>query len=244
MARPDPITTARRVLSQRFADAELAFLAGSVVRGDETTTSDLDLVVVYGQLDRAYRKSFTLDGWPVEAFVHDPQTLRYFMEEFDRPSGVPSMPAMVSEGIALPGRSALSERLKRQAADILKAGPPPLGAEDVEKGRYFITDLADDLVAPRSAAEARATGIRLYTQLADFALRAGGHWSASGKSVPRRLSAADPGLAERFEAAFDALFVRNDPAPAIALAEFVLLPHGGRLRDGYEAFAPPHWRKE
>lgn len=244
MTRPDPIPTAQRALSERFPDAELAFVAGSVVRGEATATSDLDLVVVYRRLDRAYRKSFTLDGWPIEAFVHDPATLRYFMEEFDRPSGVPSMPAMVSEGIVLPGPSELSERLKRDAGNVLEAGPPPLGAEDIEKGRYFITDLADDLIASRSTAEARATGIRLYCKLADFALRARGEWSGSGKTLPRRLSAVDSDLAERFEAAFDALFSDDNATPVIEMAEFVLRPYGGRLREGYEAFAPPNWRKE
>lgn len=241
--RPDPIATARHALSERFPEAELAFLAGSVVRGEATATSDLDLVVVFSQLERAYRISFTLDTWPIEAFVHDPETLHYFMAEFDRPSGVPSMPAMVTEGIVVPGETALSARLKQQAAEVLKAGPPPLDARELDKRRYFISDLADDLVAPRSAAEARATGTRLYGILADFALRAAGEWSATGKSIPRRLRAVDGELAGRFDAAFEALFANNDANPVIELVDRVLKPYGGRLRDGFEEHAPPDWRR-
>ena len=244
MDRPDPLATAKTALADRYPEAELAFLAGSVVRGDATATSDLDLVVVFGRLDRAYRQSFTLEDWPVEAFVHDPQTLRYFMEEVDGPRGVPSLPAMISEGIAIPEVTALALSLKDCANAILEAGPPPLGAEELDSRRYAITDMSEDLIDPRSPIEARATGIQLYALMADFALRARGEWSATGKTLPRRLSEADPELGKAFEAAYDALFEARDTGPVIALAERILQPHGGRFRDGYEAFAPAEWRKE
>lgn len=244
MDRPDPLATAKAALAKRYPEAELAFLAGSVVRGDATMTSDLDLVVVFERLDRAYRQSFTLDGWPIEAFVHDPQTLRYFMEEVDGPRGVPSLPAMISEGIAIPEVTALARSLKDCAKAVLESGPPPLSAEELDSRRYAITDMSEDLVEPRSPIEAWATGIQLYTLMADFALRARGEWSATGKTLPRRLSMADPELAQAFEAAFDALFEARDTGPVIALAERILQPHGGRLRDGYAAFAPADWRKK
>ena len=244
MDRPDPLAMAEKTLAERYPEAELAFLAGSVVRGDATATSDLDLVVVFRRLDRAYRQSFTLDGWPIEAFMHDPQTLRYFMEEVDGPRGVPSLPAMIAEGIAIPDTTALALELKDCANAVLEAGPPPLSPEESDARRYAISDMAEDLVDPRSFIEARATGIQLYPLMADFALRARGEWSATGKTLPRRLAVADPELARAFEAAFDALFEGRDAAPVIALVERILQPHGGRLRDGYEALAPADWRKE
>lgn len=233
-----------RVLADRFPDAELAFLAGSVVRGEATATSDLDLVVMYAHLGQARRVTFWDQGWPIEAFMHDPGTLRYFMEEVDRPRGVPSLPAMVTEGIPVPEQSDLSDRLKRMAADILKAGPPPLDSAELESRRYGLTDMTDDLVQPRSPAEARATGAGLYGVMADFILRARGEWSATGKSIPGRLRAVDPQLADRFDSAFAALFAENDPEPVIALTKSVLQPYGGTLREGYEAPAPADWRRD
>lgn len=65
-------------------------------------TSDLDLVVVYQRIDAAFRESFVYAGWPVETFVHDPETLRYFFMHVDRPSGVPSLAHMISTGMPLP----------------------------------------------------------------------------------------------------------------------------------------------
>ena len=73
-----------RIRQQRYAGADVILLAGSVVRGQGTATSDLDLVVLFERLPQAYRESLHADGWPVEAFVHDPDTLRYFFLEHDR----------------------------------------------------------------------------------------------------------------------------------------------------------------
>ena len=55
------------VLQERYGAADSLLLAGSVVRGEETATSDLDLVVLYPQIEQSYRESFHQDGWPIEA---------------------------------------------------------------------------------------------------------------------------------------------------------------------------------
>jgi hypothetical protein len=102
--RPDPISAATEIVARRYEGAAVTFLAGSVMRGEGTDTSDLDLVVVYERIDAAFRESYTHAGWPVEAFVHDPETLRYFFLRTDYPSGVPSLAHMVSTGRPLPLR--------------------------------------------------------------------------------------------------------------------------------------------
>lgn len=86
----------------------------------------------------------------VEAFVHDPATLEYFFESVDRPSGVPSLMQMVIEGIGLPGSSTFSMKLKALAQHYMDMGPPPLTPEQIDRQRYAITDLLDDMRQPRS----------------------------------------------------------------------------------------------
>ena len=103
----DPLVAVREIYKKKYSDSAIVLLAGSVVRGEATKTSDLDLVVVYEQLESAYRESFLWGDWPVEAFVHDIETLRYFFAS-DRVSGVPSLPQMVSDGIPIPGENAIS----------------------------------------------------------------------------------------------------------------------------------------
>ncbi len=213
------------------------FLAGSVMRGEATASSDLDVVVVYEALEGAYRESFVHGGWPVEAFVHDPETLERFFEE-DRQRGVPSLMSMVGEGLEVPGASEFSARLKRRAAELLEAGPPPWGEEELTLRRYRLTDWVDDMRFPRSPEELVATGAWLYQDAAEFYFRARGLWSAHSKTIPRRLRRTDAAFAEKFLAAFDALFAEKRPEPAAALVEEMLEPFGGLLFDGFRKGAP------
>src|SRR5690349_17930039 len=90
---------ARLIYETRYPDAAAVLLAGSVVRGQATAHSDLDLVVLYERVAHAWRESFLSEGWPVEAFVHDLETLRYFFEKVDGTTAPPSLAYMVLEGV-------------------------------------------------------------------------------------------------------------------------------------------------
>jgi hypothetical protein len=241
MPRPEPLAVAHRVFQERYAEAKVLFLAGSVVRGESTAYSDLDLVVIYDRLDCAYRESFLFEGWPVEAFVHDPETLAYFFDA-DVAGGIPSLCNMVAEGVSIPKETDFSDAVKRRAMTRLEAGPAELTADALSRFRYAITDLLDDVRAPRSHAEAVASATRLYEQVTDFWFRSQRLWSAKGKSIPRRMRTLDPAFAERLEAAFLRLFSDGEPADVVALIEALLEPHGGCLFDGYRADAPVEWR--
>ncbi len=238
------IGVANAIRADRYGDAIATFAAGSIVRGEGTPFSDLDLVVVYAQLPCAYRESFRYDGYPVEAFVHDPATLEYFFLEVDRASGVPSLPQMVVEGVEIPSPNEISRQLKRRAAAVIEAGPPPLDDATERRMRYFVSDLLDDLRAPRSAEELLGAGGRLYESLADYHLRRRGLWSAKGKAISRVLRQTDPTLSASYQDAFAALFGQGDAGAVIRLAEEILREAGGPLFDGYRADAPPAWRRQ
>lgn len=237
------IGVASAIRADRYNEAVATFAAGSIVRGEATPFSDLDLVVVYAELPAAYRESFRFAGYPVEAFVHDPSTLHYFFLEVDRQSGVPALPQMVVEGIEIPGPNEISRELKRRAAAVIDAGPPPLDGESERRMRYGVSDLLDDLRAPRSREELVGTGARMYEQLADYHLRRRGLWSAKGKAIPRVLRQADPVLCASYQDAFTSLF-SGDPGPVIRLAESLLNEAGGPLFDGYRSDAPSWWRRQ
>jgi hypothetical protein len=138
MVVDDLIAAAKAIHSERYANAEVTFVAGSLVRGEGTATSDLDLVVVFKSLPNAYRESFRFGHWPVEAFVHDLRTLAYFFHRVDKPSGVPSLPTMVSEGIEIPQSSEFSRALKAAADSVIAEGPPPWARTDIDRSRYAI----------------------------------------------------------------------------------------------------------
>ena len=217
---------------ERYAGARVLFLAGSVMRGEATPTSDLDVVVVYERLPNAYREAFVYAGWPVEAFVHDAETLERFFED-DRRRGLPALMSMVAEGFEVPEATEFSAALKRRAEELLAAGPPPWDAEELTLRRFRLTDWADDMRFPRSPEELAATGAYLYQDAADFYFRSRGLWSAHSKTIPRRLRRDDPDFAERFLRAFDALFAERRADAALALVEELLAPFGGPLFDGF-----------
>jgi hypothetical protein len=236
--RVSPAEAARGVWRERYAGARVMFLGGSVMRGEATPASDLDVVVVYEKLPNAYREAFVHAGWPVEAFVHDAETLARFFER-DRMRGMPILIGMVHEGLEVPEACEFSAALKRRAAELIEAGPPAWDEDELTLRRYRLTDWVDDLRFPRSHEELFATGAALYSDAADFYFRTRGLWSAHSKTIPRRLRAADAAFAEKFLGAFDALFTERRNAPAVALVEELLEPFGGFLFHGFRQEARP-----
>jgi hypothetical protein len=241
-ATHSPLFATKELLETRYSGAEAIFVAGSVVRGEATAYSDLDLVVMYRELPFAYRESFTHLGWPVEAFIHDPDTLKYFFLEVDRPIGRATLAEMVGEGHEIPGPTPFTDELKALARDILNSGPPPLNDEDLLARRYHISELIDDMREPRSRQDLVAVAALVYSELADYYFRSHRTWTGSGKAILKRMKSRDPGLARKFADAFESVFTGGQTAGVIALAEEMLIPEGGCLFDGYRLEAPSTWR--
>lgn len=243
MNRDHLMAIVREIHQTRYSDAKVIFLAGSLVRGTGTRYSDLDLVVLFEQLPNAFRESFYSGGYPVEAFVHDPETLHFFLTEFDRPTGMASLAQMIGEGIEVPGPSEFSEKIKALAASVRESGPPRLTADQIDDMRYQITGLIDDIRDPCSHAELVAAGTELYNELANFWLRTHCHWGAKGKSIPWQLADRNAAFADKYNLAFEDLFVNKDPTEVIFLAEQELGSFGGLYFDGHRRDAPQTSRK-
>lgn len=237
-----PIFAAKDLFETRYLGASAILVAGSVVRGEASTYSDLDLVVIFPSVRAAYRESFTHKGWPVEAFIHDLETLRYFIYRIDQPQGSSTLCEMVKEGLEVPEPCKATVEAKTLAAEVLKQGPPILTHEDIEDRRYHISELVDDLRDPRSRHELNAAAARVFHELADFYCRSRGGWTSAGKGLLKRMKTQDPVMARRFSDSFDQLFQHGLPAAVIHLAEEMLAPYGGFLFDAYRREVPPTWR--
>ena len=233
----------QELLETRYKGAEVVFLCGSVIRGEANAHSDVDLVVVYPSVDRAYRESFYHRNWPVEAFVHDPETLHHFILDVDRPVGSGSLAEMVSEGYEYPVATAFSNGLKELAKHALSEGPPALTSDQAQDRRYYISELLDDIRDPRSRQELFASAAPLYDEIATYLLRSRRAWTATGKGMLKRLKKADPVFARRFIDAFDLLYATGRPDKVVELGEDMLAVDGGLLFDGYRRDAPREWRR-
>jgi predicted nucleotidyltransferase len=237
VSRERALQIAEEALVGRFPAADAAFAAGSMVRGEGTAFSDIDLVVLHRQVDRAWRESFLVAGTPVEAFVHDGATLEWFLNK-ETNAGRAALLGMLVEGRIIGPRQADAAQWKQRAVARLAAGPPALSQERIDDLRYAVTDKIDDLRGVRPAPELMAVGVALYDPLAELVLRTRGSWWGRAKWIPRLLMRVDPELARRFTAAFEALFKHGDPKPLIVLAERELSPLGGLLFDGFRRDAP------
>ena len=235
------IEITKEILRVKYREAEFAFLAGSIVRGEGTAFSDLDIVVIYKELPNAFRESFYFRNYPVETFVQTPETCNYFFET-NAKTFVPSLAAMVAEGIEVPAKTDLSISLKHLANEYLSC-PPVISAEEIRDTRAWLTDLIDDIRAPRSKEELTATGTTLYAVLANFYLRTNGAWAAKSKSIPRALKKSNPDFQQRFGASFEQLFVAGETETIIKLTEELLAPHGGFLFNGLRLDASSDCRK-
>lgn len=240
--KTSPFSLAQELLQTRYSGAEVLFFAGSFLRGEATASSDVDLVVVYSKLKHAYRESFFYKGWPVEAFVHDPETLNYFFSEVDAKDGTPALPNMVVEGRPFPESHPLVYQLKSVADRVLTQGPPIYSQDQLQNFKYGISDLLEDLKSPINSFEEKSIVAKLHETLGDFWFRSQGKWSASGKHISRRMKKLDPQFTDQWISAFELAFA-GQTQELIQMTEAMLARSGGFNFDGYRREALKAWRK-
>lgn len=227
----------------RYADALFCVASGSIIEGHGTVGSDLDLVVIYEKLDFAYRESFIHEGLPVEAFVHDPDTLQAFIDG-DHKSAHAAMFHMMATGIVVPQDSELSEKLRAYSRMKFETGAPVLGREQLDALRYSVSDLIDDLKGVRPASEQRAILYALYEKMGELHLRRQNKFYATGKRLARQLAESDPVLLKTLDNIMTEAHQSGVKSSHIAAFTRMLDAMGGHLFDGYYRAAPRDMRKK
>ncbi len=229
--RIDPYEAAELFTLNHFPNCHGALLAGSIVRGEATETSDLDIVIVDGNLKSAYRESVIEFGWNIEVFVHNLTSYKeYFKSDCERAR--PSLPKMVSEGIVLRD-SGIMEQIKQEAKDLLEKGPGEWSTETIRIKRYFITDALDDFIGSTIRAEEIFIANTLAELVSEFVLRTNGKWIGTSKWLVRSLRNYDEEFADQFVEAFDTFYKTGDKSKIILMADEILQPFGGRLFQGF-----------
>lgn len=229
--RLEPIKAATLFVEKYFPDCQGAILAGSVVRGQATETSDLDLVIFDGGVASSYRESLIEFGWNIELFVHNLTSYRVFFES-DCKEARPSMPRMVSVGKVLKDTGVLAE-IRKEATELLEQGPEEWPKETIEMKRYFISDVLDDLIGCQDRGEGMFIAGKLGELVSEFILRTNRQWIGSSKWVVRSLRHHDEKLADEVVEAWDAFYRTNDSEKIVRLVDEVLQPFGGRLFEGF-----------
>ena len=240
--RNDPLPTIQKLIKERYVEAKAVFWAGSVAANHGTSASDLDLVIVYERVPNAYREAFIYDGWPIDAFIHDLETLRYFCGKLEASDGKPALINMILQGKEVLPQNSVSMEAKAIAAEALAKGPDSWTQAQIDKDRFLITDILDDIKSPKNKEEQIISAVHLFEPLLQFYFRAARKWTASGKSLIRVLKQENPELAEEWTTAFEGLVETGDASGIESAVTKILAPHGGYLWDGFRADAPAEWK--
>lgn len=222
----------RETLAARFPHALGAIVAGSTARGEDTATSDVDLVVFLTGRPAPMRRTERHDGRLVEFFVHTEESLLAFLDHEQQLRRSPLL-HMVGSGVIdsdSDGRIAALQDLARRRWD---AGPDTLGPAELEDRRYRLTALLDDLADEPDPGERSAIATAVFTDVADLALISRGAWSGTGRWLVRRLRHVDQDLCRRLLSGLHSA-VHGEPHRLLSVSRAELDRLGGPLDDGYE----------
>lgn len=229
--RLDAIEAAHRFIADYFPHCDGALVAGSVVRGQATATSDLDIVIFDNNRMTSYRESFIAFGWPIEVFVHNLTSYKqYFNDDCKRAR--PSMPKMVSEGIVIKD-SGIMDAIKEEAKQLLKMGPEEWTKDMIRTKQYFISDALDDFIGSSHRAEELFIANTLAELVSEFVLRTNRKWIGHSKWLVRSLMQHDETFTHQFIKVFDIFYKTGEKEHIVKLVDKVLEPYGGKLFDGF-----------
>ncbi len=229
--KQDAVTVAVNYINDSFPTAYCAILGGSVVRGEGTDNSDLDIFVCGDFNEAPYRKSVIYQEWPIEVFVHDKVSYLEFYS-IDALEGRATLPRIISEGRVIKDNG-MAAQIKDEANQVLLKGPFPWTEKELTIKRYFLTDLLDDF----EGCKKREEGIYIAGKLAEvcheFLLRTNNCWTGHSKWIPRAMKKFNSEEAAALTRALDAYYLKNDKQPLIHYTDRVLAEHGGRLFNGF-----------
>ena len=140
---------------------------------------------------------------------------------------------MCAQGVILLSAGTFAEDVQTEARQRLEAGPPPLSAEAMERRRYALTDLLDDLIGTRDPAELTYLAGAILTATSELALVTAGRWLGSGKALRRELVASNKGLADRLVVGYRAAVTTGETVLLDSVTREVLARAGGPLSAGY-----------
>ncbi|WP_456279214.1 nucleotidyltransferase domain-containing protein [Bacillus sp. AK128] len=227
----NPIEAAQLFISKQYPNCQGALLAGSVVRGEATETSDLDIIIFDQEKRSSYRESLIDVGWKIEVFVHNLDSYKIYFK-CDAERARPSLPRMVVEGMVIKDIGVV-DTIKREAQELLDNGPVNWSGEMIKTKQYFISDALDDLIGSTDRAEEIFIAQTLSELVSEFVLRTNRKWIGSSKWVIRSLRQYDARFTERFVYAFDTFYKTGDKTKVIQLVDDTLQPYGGRLFEGF-----------
>lgn len=165
-------------------------VTGTIVRGNPSSTSDLDMWVLWND-PRRQRAQKWFNGVPAEIFVNPPSRVqRYFDDE--RVGGKPITAHMVSTGFVVYDGDPVLREIREQAVKELAKGPD-VSEEGLTARRYRAATLLEDALDildddPAGSVLLMSSAVEI---LARAQYLAAGRWLPRDKEVVARLGEMD-----------------------------------------------------
>lgn len=190
--------------------------AGTIIRGQPDTNSDLDIFVIHTQ-PRRKRIQRRFVGVPAEIFVNPPHVVRgYFTEEVARPSTA----HMLVHGFVVLAQDPVVDALCREARAWLEK-QPGLSPVSLAMRRYFAADTLENALDVGTRDPATATMI-LYDAVArmiEYTFLAADRPLPRTKEMLAQLETVDATVASYARQVYAAVDWPSRQAAALALAE-------------------------
>lgn len=229
--RLEPIEAAKRFIKIHFPNCLGAILSGSVVRGEQNETSDLDIIVIEST-PHCYRETLIKFDWMIEVFVYDIKSYKsYFENDFKRSR--PTLIRMIAEGIVIKKHPEL-DRIIGEAKQILLNGPESWDDKSLKSSLYFLSDTLTDFIGSENRMELICISSTLLERLHEFILRTNKKWIGSSKWMYRELKQFDEQLTIEIFNAFDLFYKTNEKEKVILIVERIIASYGGRYFEGYK----------
>jgi hypothetical protein len=215
------LDAALRFIFDRFEPIGV-IASGTIVRGNPSPSSDLDLFVLHRQPWRQ-RLQRLFGGVPAEIFVNPPERVeRYFAEEVA--DGRPVTAHMLATGAVVYASDPAVERLRARAAEMLASPPRPDPARLTPLRYGAACQLEDGLdVAESDPATAQLFLNRAVDSALALRFRQAGRWQPRDKERLAELARLDPPLAEAARRFYGASL----PAERVALARRIVAATAG-----------------
>jgi predicted nucleotidyltransferase len=191
--------------------------SGTIIRGNPSPSSDLDLFVLHHVPERQRVQRF-FGGVPAEIFVNPPERVeRYF--ESGKLDGRPKIAHMLATGFVVYDGDPVVEQLRAGAVQVLGSKPEPSPERSVRQ-RYTVATWLEDAedIAEADADLCVALLYKAVEGAVEYRFWDARQWQPRAKETLAALERLDAGLAARVRA-----FYRTaDPTDRLRLAREIV----------------------
>jgi predicted nucleotidyltransferase len=220
----DALTDAVRYILKKFY-VEGILVTGSVIRGNHSKSSDLDIFVINSRPERQ-RIQKLFNGVPAEIFVNPPNQIKNYFADCYK-TGKADTAHMFASGFIILDVNQIIYKLRNKGREIISGHPNPSEVH-LKQLRYQVADCYEN--ATDLLGHDHSTAIMLMTQAVSLAMQyrfwSENKWLPRHKDLLKDLENLDPALAELGRDFFNEVSHEQRFKTAMEIMDYTIKTHG------------------